>query len=400
MKRAFVILAISITTAAFSSPVFATNGDNLIGVGPISRAMGGVGVAAPQDAISAVFANPAAMCFGPYCPNSQTVFGATIFVPTVKATVNGTGFGGALARESSKMEPFIIPAVGITSPIGDRLRFGFGAFGVSGLGVDYRNSDFDLGGGPGSGDMYTMFQVMKFAPNLAYQVNPNFSIGGNVQIVYGALDLQKGTSHNYTMGVQAGGIYRLGTTSIGFSYATGQKVDHDRVMDFTGDGTLDTLELESPENYAFGVAFKPASGLLVEADIKVYNWADSDGYSLFDWENQTVYAIGAQYALPSGWTVRAGYNYGKSPVKVHDQFDDTSMQVFGQEYLRVIGFPAIVETHYTLGAGYEFSGKFALNLGYMKGVKNSIEETGATLGTNLKSELEEDSYDFSMNWNF
>ena len=47
-------------------PAMATNGDNLIGVGPISRAMGGVGIAAPQDAISAVFSNPAAMCFGPF----------------------------------------------------------------------------------------------------------------------------------------------------------------------------------------------------------------------------------------------------------------------------------------------------------------------------------------------
>lgn len=400
MKKTLTLLVLSAVLVVTATPAQATNGDNLIGVGPISRAMGGVGVAAPQDAISAVFSNPAAMCFGPYCPNSQTVFGATIFVPTVKTTVDGTGFGGALASETSQMEPFIIPAVGITVPIGDRLRFGFGAFGVSGLGTDYRNSDLDLGGGPGSGDMYTMFQVMKFAPNLAYQVSPNFSIGGNVQIVYAALDLKEGTSHNYTTGLQAGAIYKLGTTSIGFSYATGQKVDHERVFDFTGDGSLDKLELESPENYAVGVAVQPAAGLLVEADVKVYNWADSDGYSLFDWENQTVYAIGAQYALPSGWTIRAGYNYGKSPVKVHDQFDDNSMQVFGQEYLRVVGFPAIVETHYTFGAGYEFSQKFALNLGYMKGVSNTIEENGAPNGTYLKSELEEDSYDFSMNWNF
>ncbi len=39
----------------------ATNGDNLIWVGPISRAMGGVGIAAPRDA----------MCCGDYCPNSK-----------------------------------------------------------------------------------------------------------------------------------------------------------------------------------------------------------------------------------------------------------------------------------------------------------------------------------------
>jgi long-chain fatty acid transport protein len=34
--------------------VHATNGDNLTGVGPISQAMGGVGIAAPKDGISAI----------------------------------------------------------------------------------------------------------------------------------------------------------------------------------------------------------------------------------------------------------------------------------------------------------------------------------------------------------
>ena len=44
----------------------ATNGDNLIGIGPTARSMGGVGIAHPQDAIQAVFSNPAAMCFGDF----------------------------------------------------------------------------------------------------------------------------------------------------------------------------------------------------------------------------------------------------------------------------------------------------------------------------------------------
>lgn len=52
-------------------PAWATNGSNLIGVRPPSRAMGGVGVAALQDAIAAIFANPASMSFGPYAPGSE-----------------------------------------------------------------------------------------------------------------------------------------------------------------------------------------------------------------------------------------------------------------------------------------------------------------------------------------
>ncbi len=38
---------------------FATNGDNLIGVTPISRGMGGIGVGMPIGPIDSVFRNPA-----------------------------------------------------------------------------------------------------------------------------------------------------------------------------------------------------------------------------------------------------------------------------------------------------------------------------------------------------
>jgi long-chain fatty acid transport protein len=217
---------------------------------------------------------------------------------------------------------------------------------------------------------------MKFAPNISYQLSPNFSIGGNLQIVYAALDLQDGTSHNYTTGAQVGAIYRFNGTSLGLSYVTGQEVDHERVADFDGLPGNETLSLESPQNLAAGVAFHPADGLLLEIDVKWYNWADAAGYKDFDWDDQTVYALGAQYELTGGWTLRAGYNYGKNPVKVHDNFDDSDMPTFQQEYLRIIGFPAIVETHYTFGAGYDFSDSFAANFGYMKGVSNTIEENG------------------------
>ena len=94
MKQIFKIGSILFFTLSLSTLVLATNGDNLIGVGPISRAMGGVGIAAPQDAISAVFANPAAMCFGPFCPTGEVDFAGTMFIPDVKAKVSGPGVGG------------------------------------------------------------------------------------------------------------------------------------------------------------------------------------------------------------------------------------------------------------------------------------------------------------------
>ena len=89
MRRFFKIVSILFLSLLLTNLALATNGDNLIGVGPVSRAMGGVGIAAPQDAISAVFANPAAMCFGPYCPSSHVDFAGTLFMPDVSAKVSG-----------------------------------------------------------------------------------------------------------------------------------------------------------------------------------------------------------------------------------------------------------------------------------------------------------------------
>src|SRR5690242_14252712 len=105
---------------------FATNGDNLIAIGPIARAMGGVGIAAPQDAISAVFANPAAMCFGPYCPSAEVDFSGTFFMPHISAQVTA---GGQTFESDSHSKVFAIPAIGISVPLCDKYpywRFGFG----------------------------------------------------------------------------------------------------------------------------------------------------------------------------------------------------------------------------------------------------------------------------------
>jgi len=56
MKKLYAAVLSTALSLGIAGAAQATNGDNLIGIGPIARSMGGVGVAAPQDAISAVFA--------------------------------------------------------------------------------------------------------------------------------------------------------------------------------------------------------------------------------------------------------------------------------------------------------------------------------------------------------
>lgn len=401
------VLAAALLLSVSLPEAWATNGDTLIGVAPASRAMGGAGVAAPQDAISAIFANPAAVCMGPYCPGTEFVFASTVYNPKVKATVT---VGPNSTTSESDMRPFVIPAVGLITPISDRLRFGLGMFGITGMGVDYRNKGIDLNpGSPGSeGDIYTQLQILKFAPNLAYLVTPDFSIGTSLHLLYGSLDLGQGTAHNYGLGGQFGAIYRVGPCSIGASYTTAEKISHKNVTDFGSGLQKQQLAMESPQTASVGVAWRPTEQLLVETDVKWLNWKDAEGYEDFDWRDQWVYALGMQYKDPEGLTLRLGYNYGKSPVRPHKNFDASgTTNVQGNtvptllyEYLRIIGFPAVAEHHFTFGVGYQFSGRFEAHLGGMYTLNNSISETDSSGTFSFGSKVRETSYDIGLIWHF
>jgi long-chain fatty acid transport protein len=413
MKKLLFAVLVSLFVLSSYGLSFATNGDNLIGIGPIARAMGGVGIAAPQDAISAVFANPAAMCFGPYCPGSEVNFAGSVFMPDAHTNVNVPpvpGFPGinSNGNHHSDSDVFLIPAIGISSPITPDLRFGLAAYGVSGLGVDYRDK-FSVFGQPG---MYTNLQIMKFAPNLAYMVSPNLSIGLAVQIDYGALDLAQGTSSGYTVGAQLGAIYKTGPLSIGAVYVTPQEIKYDNVSTFMGASpTLHSLKLESPQVVGIGLAYEPIQNvLLVELDGKWINWGDATGYDDFNWKDQWVAALGVQYKATPKLALRAGVNYANNPVET-DSFTAAGVKTVqgvtlpdvGYEYFRVTGFPALVETHMTLGLGYKIAKKVSVDLGYVHAFKKTLTETDPTWpggSASIESSLSEDSIDFGITWQF
>jgi len=418
MKRVLVLAAVLLFVVSLAGVSSATNGDNLISIGPVSRAMGGVGIAAPQDSISAVFSNPAAMCFGPYCPGSGFDFSGSVFMPQAHTRIAIPAFGVDTGRQRSDSDIFVIPAIGISSPITQDLRFGLAAYGVSGLGVDYRDSVSLMGQ-----TVYTNLQILKFAPNLAYKITPNFSVGAAVHIDYGSLDLHSGTSSNFGVGVQLGAIYKTGPLSLGGVYISPQKINHDNVANFDeafGSTTLDDLKLESPQILGLGLAFEPIQDvLLIETNAKWLNWEDADGYSDFGWRDQWVFNVGAQYKPTPKIALRAGFNYGRNPVKTNTLSADSppidvqghQVPQFQYEVLRVSGFPAIVESHLTAGFGYRLSKSVSLDLGYMHAFKKTIEESGTALfpnpqggfvavPVNIQADLSEDSIDFGITWRF
>jgi len=109
------------------------------------------------------------------------------------------------------------------------------------------------------------------------------------------------------------------------------------------------------------VQVRPADLWMVGADLRRYLWNDAmqrivvtgtdpDKPSpmstvtmpfTFDWEDQWVTALGAEFRATPALTLRGGYNFGKSPVP-----DGTLNPLF----------PATTEQHATLGAGWTFAG--------------------------------------------
>lgn len=419
MKKLIILLGIGFALTFSASMAQATNGDNLEGIGPISRSMGGVGIASAQDAISAVFSNPATISFIPAAPNSEFNFSGTLFMPKVDAKVV---LGGSTYRADSASSIYAIPAIGLSVPITKNMplwRFGLAAYGVTGLGVDYRNTALDqsrfagFGGYPLIAGEYTSLQIMKFAPSIAFEPNKDFSIGLAVHIDYATLDMRSGSSTGYGFGAQLGAIYKPhDRISLGLTYLTPQTVTHSRVRDFDGDGVADDLDLQAPQQVGLGIAFDVIpKTFLIEVNAKWINWANAKGYNDFDWQDQYVFGIGAQYKVTPKLALRAGYNYGKNPVKEHNNFagldpkqvQGKTMPTYYYETFRAIGFPAVVEHHATLGIGYEFTNRFGIHLGYTHAFSNSIRESGTALNGQpvaIESNLSEDSIEFGLTWRF
>jgi long-chain fatty acid transport protein len=81
----------------------------------------------------------------------------------------------------------------------------------------------------------------------------------------------------------------------------------------------------------------------------------------------------------------------------------TPIPTYYFETFRTIGFPALVEHHFTAGIGYDVTERFTVNVGFMYAFENSITATGTNLAlqpTSIKSRLSETGVDLGLSWRF
>ncbi len=395
--------------------VYATSGYQLIGVGSYQKSLGGAVTANPGSAMTSV-SNPA----GAARIEARADFSMEAFMPT--RDVDFSGMGGA--KKKSEVDLYGVPAIGWQAPTSDgsNLHFGGGMYGTSGMGVDYSQIDMMQGM---KWDGYSNISFWQMAPVLAKKVNKKLSIGGTLNIDYQSVafkqramqgnnvinnfDLSRSSS-SFGFGFGVGVLYDLSDkVTLGFNYKSKQNFSDLKYQlaagDITNGGTQlpggeYKLDLDFPQQAALGIAFKPTNKLTISSDVKWIDWSSTMGKLSVrgpggikvpmdpGWDDQTVYALGVSYAVNDRVNVRAGYNYATAP------FD--SKKVSSNLIL-----PALVESHYALGADFKVNKHWDLGFHYMYAPKKTAKASATDqMAPGVSTSLSEKTFGANIGYRF
>jgi len=392
-----------------STILFATNGDLMIGQGAKSRSMGGVGIAMSFGAESSL-ANPALLNS---VDNMEVAGGFTYFTPDVSFGSNAgsnamNGLDNPIAMQTSEFEPAIpiIPEIYFANRLTDALVYGVSMTGTAGMGVDYSTSTDN-----GAFAMQTSLSILKIAVPLSY-TSSSYTFGFSPIFQYGMLQMNylKGNpapvepdgsdafipstnpeSSSSGYGFELGLVTEIiNGLTLGAVYKSAIEMEYEdniasALTDFGISSITSGDKLEQPAESGLGLSFINTNNTIA-VDYKQIAWGDALGYSDFGWENQSIFALGYEYNTDI-FALRAGYNYANSPIV---ELDGSSMfnpdglgyDNAGINFFNLAGFPAIIESHYTLGGGYVVSDALTLDLAliFTPEVTNSYNTTGLTQG--------------------
>lgn len=205
-----------------------------------------------------------------------------------------------------------------------------------------------------------------------------------------------GYDYSYGAGLKLGylGEFFDDKLSVGLSYTSRTymtKFDKYRGL-FAEQGDFDI-----PANYGLGIAFKPKKNLVIAADVYKIEWSSiaalgnrgpgtsppgavnpnqypgpggnlalggvpslndaglatgNDRGMGFGWKDQTVYKLGVNWGVNERLQLRAGFNYGKSPIS-DDQLTFNTL------------LPVTTEKHYTVGFTYKATEELEITGTYM-----------------------------------
>ena len=388
MNKQLLAVAVSAALYALSTGAHATNGDQMFAMSAAQAGMGGATVAQAQDAVT-VLVNPAGMAdLGMKDVRMDLGFGLL----NPPREVNG---------QESDSDWYMMPTGAAVFKVNDKLFLGMGLGGISGMGVNVDDINAAMGGNQ---PVVTTKQVFRFSPAAAFKVNDALTLGASLNIVNQSLAMSfvggGGTQINLPQNQQFGFGATLGATykfnpklQAGLTWVS--KTDVSDMEYNTPTGTT-SFDMDLPSSLAFGLAFRPMPGLLVEADVKQIFFNDvMERVSVtnpqpgmppvlaFGWDDQTVFSIGVKKEM-GPMTISLGYNYGESPIGP----EDVNMN---------LGSTAIVEHHLSFGLTRKFSDKVSGSFAYTHAFENDLTSSVAPFNT---IEISQNQYNLNISYLF
>ena len=380
--RAGCLTALFITQASY-----ATNGDIRVGLNAVQTGMANAVVANPESSAT-IFTNPAGLS-NLTMDHMRLDLGFALMNPP--RSVNGV---------DSDSNLFFMPTGSVAFHKNQKVTIGMGFSALAGFGMDLSDA---FPQAPGNQQFVTTKEVLKFAPSIAGQINDQLALGMSLDVYIQSLALSTPAftlpqNRQFGFGFTVGGVYKASESlQFGFSYGSEGNMKSNEFNTAAGKFTVD---LDHPAILTLGAAYTTESGMVVEGDIKqIYFSKVRDkvmvgrpaGYSgpipatlNFGWSDQTVFAIGARKPINEKVTLRAGVNYGASPIDPQDVNNN-------------LGAAAISETHLTFGATIKMNPHMSQNISFTRALDNTVT---SSVGPANKLKMHQNVLTFNMTMNF
>jgi long-chain fatty acid transport protein len=399
----------------------ATNGYFSHGYGAKSQGIAGVGIALPQDGLSAA-TNPA----GTALVGSRLDLGLTAFAPSRGTNIIGNAFGPNASYSADDTNTFFIPDFGYTRQINPSTAVGLAVYGNGGMSTDYGQNPYARFGATGSAGIN--LEQLFISPSIAYKVNEVHTLGVALNLAYQRFEAKgiglfggfssapanvsdKGVDSTTGAGVRLGWIGKVTPQlTLGATWASKISGKFDSYKGLFADGG----SFDVPENYGLGLAFEAIPDWTVATDVQTirYSKVNSVGNSAaslfagtplgasngpgFGWRDVTVLKLGVSHKVRADLTLRGGLSFANQPVPDSETF------------FNVLA-PGVVTKHLTLGAtwttpgGGEFTGFFARAFGETVSGSGSIPPgfpPAGFGGGNADVHLTENIIGISYGWKF
>ncbi len=380
------ILMIAVLAAGLggmlASPVFATNGYLIHGIGTRAKALAGAGVALPQDALAAG-TNPAGIAW----LGKRYDAGVAAFNPNREYKITGTptGFPGTLGlipgTVTSDSDLFFVPNFGGVWERSSHSAFGLAVYGQGGMNTDWPTATF-FGSSPTGVNLSQLFIVPTYATKFGSE---NHSIGFSPIIAYQSFEVEGvqafGIDDSTGFGAKVGYLGQFTDQfSLGIAYQT--VISMDEFSDYAG-LFASSGDFDIPSNYVVGIAYQFGDNGAFMLDVQEILYSDVEAVSNplfpalgrafmgdpggllgsptgpgFGWEDMTVIKAGIQWGS-ADWTWRFGYSTTDQPIG-------------STEVLFNMLAPGVVEDHITVGFTREMSSNRAFSVSLMHAPSVSV----------------------------